>query len=388
MESKSIGWGKVSKQTFSSLKNDVSCKWLIVGGGITGLSAAHFLLEAGETDIVIIEKKTIGSGSTGHSAGMLVYEAEHEWWPYYLKKYGKSLTQKYFTAQQEALSLVRQLILKNNISCGYESENLLFLGDTKSENELIRRDFIARRQLHRDSTLLPRETLSPILKKQKYTVAELTRGEVSVNPLLFARGFAANLKRRGVKIYEHTSCISISEKLIETERATITCEKYLLCRGVSEADTRLKKFLTTISLTRPLSKLEIKGFGLHGAKMFIDSKKQSFYYGKITRDKRLLIGYGDIAFKPSKHFLGYIHQPHIRTIEAHIKKTTLHLLPFSNTWSAPYAISTLDVPLVVLDKNHALINGGGTQSTSIVAAEYAVAKLLKKKHPLEKLLAQ
>jgi len=39
-------------------------KIIIVGGGITGLSTAYFLAKKGETDVVILEKNYLGSGST------------------------------------------------------------------------------------------------------------------------------------------------------------------------------------------------------------------------------------------------------------------------------------------------------------------------------------
>jgi glycine/D-amino acid oxidase-like deaminating enzyme len=380
-----VGWGNIRKQTYPKLKGPITCKWLIVGGGIAGLSAAYFLLEAGETDIVIVEKDTIGSGSTGHSAGMLVYEAEHEWWPYYLQTYGRRLTLAYFNAQQDALHLVRQLIIENGIACEYESEDVLFLGDTKKEVGLILRDFKTRTLLQRSSTLYRDEKISKPLKKQNYKIAELARGEVSVNPLLFARGFASYLEKRGVRVFEHTQCTDITDNTITAGGTSIHCQKYLLCRGVAEQNKELKNYLTTIGLTRPLTKHEVAELGLHGAKMFIDNKQGSFYYGKITRNKRLMLGFGDVAFSASKHPAGYIHAPHIRAIETHLQKYAPTLLPLTATWSAPYALSISDVPLVTLQKNSALINGAGTQAASIVAAKYAIARILKKKDPLQKL---
>ncbi len=58
------------------LKEDINCDYLIVGGGITGVSMAYFLAKLGAKNIVLIEKKYIASGATGKAAGTLVLRGE------------------------------------------------------------------------------------------------------------------------------------------------------------------------------------------------------------------------------------------------------------------------------------------------------------------------
>lgn len=60
----------------SSLKKDISCEFLIVGGGVAGVSLAYFLNKLGAKNIVLIEKNEIASGATGRAAGMLTHEEE------------------------------------------------------------------------------------------------------------------------------------------------------------------------------------------------------------------------------------------------------------------------------------------------------------------------
>src|SRR3954453_8487523 len=44
---------------------------VVVGGGITGCSVAHHLAKAGCTDLVLVEKGELTSGSTCHAAGLV-----------------------------------------------------------------------------------------------------------------------------------------------------------------------------------------------------------------------------------------------------------------------------------------------------------------------------
>jgi 4-methylaminobutanoate oxidase (formaldehyde-forming) len=43
---------------------------VIIGGGVAGASVAYHLALRGETDVVLIERSVLTSGSTFHSAGL------------------------------------------------------------------------------------------------------------------------------------------------------------------------------------------------------------------------------------------------------------------------------------------------------------------------------
>ena len=46
-------------------------KEVIVGGGVVGVSALYHLAKKGSSDVVLIERKELNSGSTWHAAGVL-----------------------------------------------------------------------------------------------------------------------------------------------------------------------------------------------------------------------------------------------------------------------------------------------------------------------------
>ena len=46
-------------------------KVVVVGGGVVGVSALYHLAKKGWTDVVLIERKELTSGSTWHAAGLL-----------------------------------------------------------------------------------------------------------------------------------------------------------------------------------------------------------------------------------------------------------------------------------------------------------------------------
>ena len=72
---KTCGWinDLAPRNTIKFLKKDVSCDWLIVGAGYTGLSAARKLSELHpDQKIIIVEAQLAGEGASGRNSGYLV----------------------------------------------------------------------------------------------------------------------------------------------------------------------------------------------------------------------------------------------------------------------------------------------------------------------------
>src|SRR3954465_13935136 len=44
---------------------------VVIGGGVVGVSTLYHLAKKGWSDVVLIERKELTSGSTGHAAGLL-----------------------------------------------------------------------------------------------------------------------------------------------------------------------------------------------------------------------------------------------------------------------------------------------------------------------------
>ena len=161
----------------------------------------------------------------------------------------------------------------------------------------------------------------------------------------------------------------------------------IYARGVAETGRgRMHSYVTSVVVTKKLPRLVIKKLKLYHHEMFIDDQgEHSFHYGKITADGRLLLGYGDERTR-EKNAIVPVNKNHIYAIRRFLKRTFPGTpLPVEYTWSGVYALARGLLPVVRVSDHVALVNGAGIQLGSIVAAEYAITRLLKKKHPLKKL---
>src|SRR4029453_4779069 len=103
---------------YPSLKHNIRCDVVVVGGGISGALAAHHLTEPG-VDTVVLEKRDIGYGSTSASTSLLQYEIDthlHE----LIDMIGERDAVRSYQVCLEALGKAEGLIAALGDRCGFE----------------------------------------------------------------------------------------------------------------------------------------------------------------------------------------------------------------------------------------------------------------------------
>ena len=123
-------------QQFDSLHSSCNVDICIIGGGITGVLAAFWLSEMG-IKVALIEKDLLGAGATGRNTGFILTGiVEH--YNRAVKLFGKKKAKRIFEFTVWNHELIRELILSENIECGYKQQGSLLLATTAQEGkELI-----------------------------------------------------------------------------------------------------------------------------------------------------------------------------------------------------------------------------------------------------------
>lgn len=217
---------------------------VIIGGGIIGVSALYHLAKKGVEGAVLIERKTLASGTTWHAAGIVGQlrdsSAQTE-----LSKY----TARLFTELEE----------ETGQGTGYKQNGTLHLAlsDLRLE-QLLRNHDHARRMEIQSHLLTPEEIkeVYPHVETSDVLGGFLVPSNGQVNPLDVTQALAKGAKARGSQIFENISATRILTKNgrvagVATDQGVIATDKVLLAGGMWTA-----RFAAAHGVTVPLHAAE------------------------------------------------------------------------------------------------------------------------------------
>lgn len=200
-------WEKDRKnyQKFEPIKNNINISICIIGGGLTGLSTAYYLSK--ETDVVIVEKDRICSGTSSKTTGKVT--SQHGiFYNYLVESKGKEFAKKYLEANERAIANIEKIIKENQIECDYEKEDSYvftcqetMVDQIKSEQACIEKISDGKSEFVKQIDL-PIETKGAIKFKN----------QAQINPLKYAYGLADAVIKKNGKIFENSRVTDIKKK--------------------------------------------------------------------------------------------------------------------------------------------------------------------------------
>ncbi len=363
-------WGKPT-QHYPQLQQNSHTTVAVLGAGIAGLSAAIMLQDAGIKDVTIVEKHLVGSGSTGNSAGMLVCEPEQAPWINIVQSLGLTQATAYLKQQNEAVKWLKSIVEKHTLQCELREVDLLLFHE--SVRSQLREDSV-RNSMHQAHV-----TLSPSAFHHEFATPAASRatriaGNLSVNPLLLTRELARLFTKRGGRLFEQTPGVYEKANTLKCPGAELTFD-YLIDTAVTHPH-QIDMFLTTICVTWPLKKHELTTLHLKDHDMFLTNPDlSSYFYGRITPDNRLLIGYGDLHTSTFHRTSAY--EPHVKTIKEFLTILVPDIkLPITHGWSGVYSLSKTVLPYSSHPSPRVWKAGGfGTQLAAIATMREIVHDL-------------
>ncbi len=206
----------------------VRARIVIVGGGVGGTSLAHHLAARGETDVLLLERSELTSGSTFHSAG-LVGQLRSD----------PALT----TINTWSVELYRELEATEHAPGWVESGSLRLASSPDRLTEIRRQAAWAQR------SGLPLELLSaqeaqalfPPMSTEGVLGAAYTPTDGQVDPSRLTQALAALARAAGVRIAQRTRVTGIDldggrVHRVRTDRGDVECEVVVDCGGMFAAE--------------------------------------------------------------------------------------------------------------------------------------------------------
>ena len=128
-------WLEPAETRFPSLASTLDVDVAVIGAGITGVTTAHLLKQAGKT-VALIESNGVGYGATGYTTAKLTVGHSlvyHD----LIESFGEEAARAYARSNQEAIERIRAIVRDNSIDCDLErASNYVY---TEREASVARR---------------------------------------------------------------------------------------------------------------------------------------------------------------------------------------------------------------------------------------------------------
>jgi 4-methylaminobutanoate oxidase (formaldehyde-forming) len=214
-----------AEQSSSSGDLPSRAQYVVVGGGVIGTSIAYHLALLGATDVVLLERKQLTSGTTWHAAGEVVSGGATE----------DALWMARYSAE-----LYARLEEETGLSTGFRTCGYLQLATTARRDEAYRRETAYMRSVGMTKEILsPREVgdLVPLIRTDDVIHGFWTPDEGRANPVDVTMSLAKGARQRGVRIFEETEVTGFDLEGtrvvgVRTERGDVGCEKVVLAAGL------------------------------------------------------------------------------------------------------------------------------------------------------------
>lgn len=193
--------------TAAALQGEVVADVAVIGGGLTGLSTAYHLAQAGKS-VIVLEAREIGWGASGRNNGQVIPmlgAAE----PDILEARFKDAGTRFTGLIAGSASYLFDLVRAENIRCDGEQTGWFQPAHSPGRVALCAYRVEAWAKRGAPVRLLDRRETSDLLGSDFWYGGLLNPTGGHVNPLALARGLAGSAEKHGVKIYERSPVSAI-----------------------------------------------------------------------------------------------------------------------------------------------------------------------------------
>ncbi len=202
-----------------------SARVVVIGGGVVGCSVLYHLAKMGWSDVVLIERQELTSGSSWHAAGGL---------------YTVTRPNAVAAAQRYTFNIYSELEAESGQSCGFHLTGGLNLCRTREEmlSNLVMQSAVRRLGIECEFiSLTEAKDKAPILETGPLYAALWEEEGGHVDPASATQAFAAAARKLGAVIYRHNPVIETNPLpggrwQVVTRDGSIECDALVNAAGL------------------------------------------------------------------------------------------------------------------------------------------------------------
>jgi glycine/D-amino acid oxidase-like deaminating enzyme/nitrite reductase/ring-hydroxylating ferredoxin subunit len=210
---------------FAKLAEDAAADVVVIGAGVTGLSAAYLLAKAGK-QVIVLERGRCAGTDTGHTSAHLTMVTDTRLREL-VKKFGRNHAQAVWDAGLAAMALIDEVIREHTIDAGFEwVDGYLHApldDDAGNEADRLEEEAGLARDLGFDAEYVE---AAPLVDRPGIRFADQAR----VHPRAYLAGVAKAFVALGGRIHEHSEAEDFCDqpRAVKVNGRTVSCEDVVI----------------------------------------------------------------------------------------------------------------------------------------------------------------
>ncbi|MEH7108112.1 NAD(P)/FAD-dependent oxidoreductase [Bacillus sp. JJ1764] len=279
--------------SYRVLEEDLSCDVLIIGGGSSGAQCAYYLADT-NLDVAVIEKTTIGSGSTSSNTALLQYSGE-KMFTDLINTFGSDYIERHLQLLKKAINEIEAASKNVTIDCEFSRRDTLYAASCAEDVESLKKEYEFLKQHNGELTFLSKEEI-----EAKYPfsreAAIYSYNDAEINPFRFTHALLEHAARKGIKIYEHTEMNGqhfddkLGKMIVSTKNGhTIQARYVIFAAGYEGTEIKKEKKASFVS-TYTVTTQPVEDLSQWYNRTLIWETARPYLYMRTTRDNRIIIG--------------------------------------------------------------------------------------------------
>lgn len=279
--------------SYPALEEDLSCDVLIIGGGSSGAQCAYYLSDT-NLDVAVIEKSTIGSGSTSTNTALLQYSGE-KMFTDMINTFGEAYIKKHLQLLKEAINEIETASKRININCEFNRRDTLYSASCLDDVESLKKEYEFLKQQNCELTFLTKEDI-----EAKYPfsrdAAIYSYNDAEINPFRYNHALLEYAASKGIRIFEHTEMNGHyydkeqDKMIVSTKNGhSIKARFIIFAAGYEGIEIKKEKKASFVS-TYTVTTHPIKDLSEWYNRTLIWETARPYLFMRTTRDNRIIIG--------------------------------------------------------------------------------------------------
>lgn len=280
------------------LSRDERCDIAIIGAGVTGALVADALTELG-TDVVLIDRRDAGLGSTCASTALLQYEIDVEL-ARLIALVGEPAAVRSYQLGIEAIDELERLVDGLGDRCGFARRESTYLASTTRDARRLQVEAMLRRQHGFDVDYWDRNRVRDTYGFPAHGAIR-SRQAAEVDALRLTTCLLARALDRGARIYARTSVVDYEARADGVTLRTghghrVVADRVVFAPGY-ESPPGVAEDLVALNSSFALVTEPLESFGPWADRCLVWESARPYAYMRSTPDGRILIGGVDLPFR-------------------------------------------------------------------------------------------